>query len=217
MAVLDSLLYVAPYGHGIWKRALSQIVPVTLSHLSARIADELEEIEWRTESETNTQGFEIQRREAPEAEWSPIGFVRAKGSGTASMTYTHAYRPESSNAAARWTQYRLKILDFDGSIEYSRPVDVAADDGDAAFELHASYPNPANGRLMLSFSISRDSRVRLTVVNMLGMVVRDVVDADLRSGWYSHSVDTAELPSGTYLCVLKAGMKELTRTMTVKR
>jgi photosystem II stability/assembly factor-like uncharacterized protein len=218
LAVLDTLLFAAPSGGtaGIWKRPLSQIVPVTLSRLSARWEDGLEKLEWRTESEASTQGFEIQRREAPREEWIPIGFVHAKGSNTGSALYEYAFRPETSPAPGCPIQLRLKIIDFDGSFEYSPQVDLAIETGAVDFQFHASYPNPADKRSVLAFSLSRGARVRLTVVNMLGMAVRTVVDGDLGVGWYMYPVDTSELQRGMYHCILKAGNREAVRTMIVE-
>jgi hypothetical protein len=216
MTVQDTLLFVASDGHGIWTRPLSQIVPVTLSFVTAKGGDGLETITWRTEREVNTQGFDIQRRETRGAEWNTVGFVRAKGSSAQAVTYGYAFHPGPTPSTPRQVYYRLKIIDYDGSFEYSSEVELLADDAAADFRLYASYPNPAGSRAVLTFTIPRDAPVRFTIVNLLGAVVRTVVDENLFAGSHTYQVETSTLPRGVYHSVLKAGDRELIRRLIVE-
>ena len=111
----------------------------------------------------------------------------------------------------------MRIVDFDGSYEYSAPVDLTTNDNEVDFRLHASHPNPTKGRVTLTFSIPREEHVRLTVVNMLGMIVRTLVDGDRSAGVHSVPFDTSELPRGMYLCVLKTDTGEVVTSIAVQR
>ena len=74
------------------------------------------------------------------------------------------------------------------------------------FALGQNYPNPFNPTTRISFDIAAGSRVRLTVYNALGQLVRTLADREYAPGRYSVEADLSELPSGVYLYKLQAGM-----------
>jgi murein DD-endopeptidase MepM/ murein hydrolase activator NlpD len=67
-----------------------------------------------------------------------------------------------------------------------------------------SYPNPAVGEALVSFSLPRADRVRLSVFDPAGRLVRQLLDADLPEGahsvrWDGRDANGVGVPSGTYL------------------
>ena len=81
------------------------------------------------------------------------------------------------------------------------------------FSLSPNYPNPFNPETTIPFSLARRSRVRLTVYNILGEVVRVLVDDVLPAGEYRIPFRGEGLPSGIYLYEFTAGEYRSIRQM----
>ena len=57
------------------------------------------------------------------------------------------------------------------------------------FSLAQNYPNPFNPSTLIHYDIPRDSKVRLTVYNLLGQRIRTLIDGDKSAGRYSVNWD----------------------------
>jgi hypothetical protein len=99
--------------------------------------------------------------------------------------------------------YRLKQIDFDGTIEYSNEVfaDVSAPKN---FALMQNYPNPFNPSTTIEFSIPQTSNVTIEVYNVIGENVASLVNQTLEAGYHRFNFNASNLPSGTYVYQLKA-------------
>ena len=64
------------------------------------------------------------------------------------------------------------------------------------YTLFQNYPNPFNPTTTIRFSIPQDSHVRLTVYNLLGQEVKELVDSDRVAGIHQVQFDASNLPSG---------------------
>ncbi len=76
-------------------------------------------LKWRTATETNNSGFEIQRSKDG-TNWQRIGWQAGQGTSTTPHTYT--YRDPKPLFGTSY--YRLKQVDFDGNFEYSNAVSL---------------------------------------------------------------------------------------------
>ena len=77
------------------------------------------------------------------------------------------------------------------------------------FILEQNYPNPFNPSTQIKFSLPSNSNVRLTIYNLLGEAVRELVNSDLNSGvhtvqWNSEDFSGKKVSSGIYFYKLKA-------------
>jgi hypothetical protein len=86
------------------------------------------------------------------------------------------------------------------------------------FELAQNRPNPFNPTTTIDFYIESQSDVRLEVFNVLGQLVKTLVDRSMAPGQYSvvwDGTDTngARMASGVYLYRLKSGDASLTKKM----
>ncbi|MEM6648051.1 MAG: T9SS type A sorting domain-containing protein, partial [Bacteroidota bacterium] len=84
-----------------------------------------------------------------------------------------------------------------------------------AFALHGNYPNPFNPTTTLHFDLPEASPVRIQVFNLLGQVVRTVVDEQRPAGRHTVRFDATNLPSGTYLYRMDAGSFSQVRQMVL--
>ena len=159
-------------------------------------------LNWTTATETNSKGFEVQRSEVRDqkSELKEIGFV--DGNGT--TTEEHSYSFVDKNISDGKYYYRLKQIDFDGSYEYSREVEVNVTAPDK-FSLEQNYPNPFNPITNIEYRIPNKVFVSLKVYNTLGEEVATSVNEEKPAGNYEVKFDGSKLPSGVYIYRLTAG------------
>lgn len=81
------------------------------------------------------------------------------------------------------------------------------------FTLHQNYPNPFNPSTTISYEIPRSSNVTVSIYNILGQKMYDLVDMYQTSGTYSITFDAADISSGIYIYTLKAGDMVASRRM----
>jgi hypothetical protein len=66
------------------------------------------------------------------------------------------------------------------------------------FELKQNYPNPFNPITTIDYSIMFDGYVELSVFDILGRKVKDVINEFTKSGNHSIVISSEELTSGMY-------------------
>lgn len=84
------------------------------------------------------------------------------------------------------------------------------------YALAQNYPNPFNPSTQIKFEIADNANVTLTVYDMLGRVVANLVNTRLQAGTHFYNFDAKNLSSGIYLYELKTdnGVR-LTNKMTL--
>lgn len=179
-------------------------VPVELSafEVSANRGNVL--LEWRTESETNNFGFEIQRSENLD-DFKKIGFV--PGHGTSSHPQRYIYLDPDVSSGTFF--YRLKQIDTDGSFHVSgkRTVTLSLP---VHFLLKECYPNPFNPETTIEYQLPEQARVTVQIYDVLGHEVKTLVDESQKAGYYrviwdGRNKNNSEAASGVYFYLLKSG------------
>lgn len=66
-------------------------------------------------------------------------------------------------------------------------------------KLDQNYPNPFNPATTISYSIPRQSQVRIDIYNLLGRHLEALVHDTQHAGSYAVSFDASHLASGTYI------------------
>ena len=174
-------------------------LPVELTSFAATVDEADVTLSWSTATETNNQGFEIQRSKA-ENEYEKIGYVPGHGTTTEIQTYSYT---DSKVASGNYT-YRLKQIDYDGTIDYSNEVAVEVT-APLEFVLEQNYPNPFNPSTLIKYSIPENGFVNLDVYNLLGEKVASLVNSVQEAGRYEVNFDASELASSIYVYSLKSG------------
>ncbi|MBN2365400.1 MAG: T9SS C-terminal target domain-containing protein [Calditrichaeota bacterium] len=88
----------------------------------------------------------------------------------------------------------------------------------STYQLHQNFPNPFNPRTTISLEVVRQGNVRLTVFNINGERVSDLIDEELPAGsyhvtWNATNDRGQTLPSGIYVYRLSANGFEQTKRM----
>jgi len=181
---------------------ITSIVPVELSSFTAENVDGEVVLKWQTATETNNQGFEIERASSsttPLEGWAKISFVEGRGTTTELINYS--YKDKITNPGNY--VYRLKQIDFDGTVSYSEEIEIDVT-GPEDFTLYQNYPNPFNPSTTIKFALPVDSRVKINVYNTVGQLVETLVDKEMESGYHEINFDASRLASGIYLYQLQA-------------
>lgn len=81
--------------------------------------------------------------------------------------------------------------------------------------LFQNYPNPFNNSTLIKFNINSQSLVRLTVYNLLGKEVKNLVNQVLMPGFYIVNFNAFELSTSVYFYKLAVGNNVLTKKLTL--
>ncbi|HSP88083.1 MAG TPA: discoidin domain-containing protein [Ignavibacteriaceae bacterium] len=170
------------------------MVPVELSSFTGLIENDRIILNWKTESELNNKGFNIERKTGNE-DFEKIYFIPGQGTSTNSFLYTFT---DINLKSGNYT-YRLKQIDYDGSFSYSNILDFEINNFVNDYQLEQNYPNPFNPTTNIQFSLKEKGSVIITIFNILGEKIDELINKELSEGKYSIEFDASNLPSGTYI------------------
>ncbi len=87
-----------------------------------------------------------------------------------------------------------------------------------SYKLLQNYPNPFNPSTTIRFDLPEQGKVNLSVYNILGEKVEELVNETYDAGNYSIDFTSKELSSGTYFCKFEVDNKyvEITKMILVK-
>jgi photosystem II stability/assembly factor-like uncharacterized protein len=185
--------------NGTILRTVNYSLPVELASFTAESKQGRIEIIWRTYTEKNNQGFELQRKSG-EGEWILQAFIKGAGTSTNMQYYSFTDKPEIPGKY----YYRLKQVDFDGSTKYSEEATVDFNYA-TEFRLYQNYPNPFNSSTTIRYSIDFRTKVIIDIFDVLGNRIETILDQEKTPGVYELSWNPENLPSGVYYCMIKAG------------
>ena len=161
------------------------ILPVELSAFSARLAGDAVLLNWATASETNNEGFFVERS-FDANNWEFAGFVPGHGNSLEARQYSFADGAVFSGTA----YYRLKQIDFDGRFEFSKVVSVHRN---AAAGSLSIFPNPTANYL----HFDEDLAGEIKVYNLTGQLLyRQKLTSPVGG------VEVSSLKNGQYILVV---------------
>ncbi|MDR3625632.1 MAG: T9SS type A sorting domain-containing protein [Ignavibacteriaceae bacterium] len=194
-------------GIGIGYSAAGSL-PVELTSFTANQGSGNVDLYWVTATEVNNFGYEIERANAvKEAIWEKIGFISGHGNSISPNNYSF----KDNKPLSGKSQYRLKQIDQVGVFKYSNTVEVAA--VILKYDLAQNYPNPFNPSTLITYSIPTSSNVIVTVFNMLGELIKTLVNENQEAGIYKVNFDAGSLSNGVYFYKIQAGNFASTKKM----
>ena len=174
-------------------------------------------LNWKTATEVNNYGFEIERRgissellrqEAVMSNWEKVGFVSGSGTSSAPKEYTFT----DANLASGRYAYRLNQIDRNGAFKYSQSSEIEVGLVPKELTLSQNYPNPFNPSTTIEFTVPEDGRASLKIYNTIGQLVATAFDGDVKAGYIQKVTFIAShLSSGVYFSRLEYNGKPLLR------
>lgn len=162
-------------------------LPVELLDFTGRSDNRDVRLSWITLTETNSDYFQVERSTNGE-EFIMLGSVTSHG--TSSQRHNYSY--VDMNVQSTIYYYRLKMVDFDGSYEYSPTILVTPN----LSNIHISvYPNPASDFLQIE-GIETGYLKQLTFYDLNGKL-RKVISS------FETQVQVSDLSQGNYLMRLE--------------
>ena len=182
-----------------WPNENTSPLPVELSSFTAIRNQNNVNLYWKTATEVNNNGFEIQREargQNPEVgnQWEKVGFVQGHGNSNSPKEYS--FEDKNLTGGTKFV-YRLKQIDNDGQYEYSKEIEVEV--VPQSYTLYQNYPNPFNPSTTIRFDLPKAAEVNLTVYNILGEKVMTLANGFLEAGYHSVVFNANNLASGTYI------------------
>lgn len=189
----------------------SSIVPVELTSFTGLYDNNSVILNWVTSTETNNSGFEIERR-SDTSGFEKIGFVSGNGTSTNRISYSFV---DNKLSEPKYF-YRLKQIDFDGSINYSAEVQVNISSLND-FKLYQNYPNPFNPTTKIQYYLPETSTVKIGLYDLLGNEVLSLINQEMPAGTNNIELNASKLASGIYFVKMDSKGKAQTIKITVMK
>ncbi len=153
--------------------------------------------------------------------------LKIRANGSLENTLLHSGPSNGSDAASD------VIIDYQGNIIVTGSVSTAGSGNDlvlikytyftglngnageipSEFGLSQNYPNPFNPSTRISFDIASESKVSISVFDITGKKVAELVDENMKAGSYEVEWSASKLSSGTYFYRMQAGSFTETKKM----
>ncbi len=184
-----------PGGMFKWDES-SQILPITLSYFSASKNANSAILKWGTASEFNFSHFIIERSTDAKI-FNEI--ARINGIGSSSKAASYSYEDVQYEKGLNY--YRLKIVNKDGSYNYSEAENVDF----SALPSIKVYPIPAKDKITIEGVNTANSTI-YTIIDRNGKTVKQVT-----ASGSTYSINIESLATGSYFLVIKNGSSTTTQ------
>lgn len=168
--------------------------PIELLSFTAEALPFANELKWQTGIQYNFSHFEVERSVEGNLFNS---FGRLNNAGNQEEREEYRFLDERPLNPEGINYYRLKMVDLDGSFEYSEVISVLRTD----YLEHRVlvYPNPAEDLLFVDYNLLHEHELSFTLTTAIGNIVRKG-NMDTRT---EAQLNLTELPAGIYLLHLK--------------
>ena len=191
---------------------LDTTLPVELSAFSAVNVNGVVRLSWTTQSEMNSLGFYVNRREGTTGDFERIsGLIEGAGNSAAPRNYLFE---DERLEKGRTYSYMLEDKDINGRVSWHGPISVTVESVQLpeAFYVEQNYPNPFNPTTTIEYGLPEAAHVRIQIFNMRGELVRTLVDGMQQAGnltrlWDGLNDSGSIVPSGVYFCRVQSGFE----------
>ncbi|MBL0080747.1 MAG: T9SS type A sorting domain-containing protein [Bacteroidetes bacterium] len=150
-------------------------------------------LNWVTAAEINSSRFVVEKS-LDGASFSYLDEKPAAGNSITALSYNLVDTKPSLGD----NYYRLKMIDKDGTFEYSRIINVNVGVGDAGSQILGIYPNPTRGMLNIRFLSGEKENFTMRVMNTTGQLVRENT-FEFSAGINFIELNTFDFADGLYI------------------
>jgi hypothetical protein len=168
-------------------------LPVNLLDFTASYSNNVVSVDWKTSSETNVSHYEVERS------YDGNNFSRIGQVNSGNFSEAHRYHFTDNNIGNDVIYYRLKIVDIDGKIKYSRIAMVRIS---KFLSLQTVQPNPFKEKVEIRISSLKETDITFQLIDVAGKKLIEKISA-LRRGINSITINALDkLAPGVYILVL---------------
>ncbi len=178
-------------------------LPVELVSFWGTIFDRYNLLEWQTESEENAMVFLLERSLDGNRNFTEIGRVEAAGNSS----YLRSYEMKDENPVSL-AYYRLRIVDFDGTFEFSDVIVMERSKTD--IDLVEVYPVPAEEEVTVLVHAKSTGKAILTISDFLGRKIKQE-KIELKAGVNHYVFDFGEHETNFYYLTIYNGKEKIAK------
>ncbi len=191
-------------------------LPVELVYFTYKIVDTYVLLNWRTATEVNNYGFNVERYS--DSTWKVITFV--PGNGTSNSPIDYSYEDTTAEAGKTYL-YRLQQIDNIGDYKYSDTLIVSVVSGikknkitvPGSYLVSQNYPNPFNPSTNIKINLPESNKLIFKVYDGLGRLVFEKDYGYKSPGMHTINFYDSNLSSGVYYYSVIAGDNIQTKKM----
>jgi hypothetical protein len=162
--------------------------PITCKSFSASYKNNKLKVDWIASCTNIAAYFEVER--------SKDGSNYTKLQKVNVRTLSEAdYHIIDDNPLSGSSYYRLKMVDFDGKISYSKVARIKT--SLTGVSLNNIFPNPVQNKLNIEWNAATNSNAQLIVTDIMGRLISKKIIAS-QDGFNTHSLDVNHLSRGQY-------------------
>jgi len=182
----------------IGSRTPTNSLPVELTEFHAILQNDIVYLDWQTASEINSSHFIVERSQDG-YDYQELSTVESEGDTRMAQKYAIEDRsPFFGN-----NYYRLKMVDKDGTYEYSR-IEIVKIDIMPKFNI---FPNPVNDIIKITKEFSTEEDQTIEIYNINGKLLY-VNTVSFEDGFFQISTNEIDLPTGgTYFLRISNGTR----------
>lgn len=179
-------------------------LPITMLYFNGYKKDDYGILEWKTTSEFNNKGFEIEKS-YDGISFFKIGFVNGAGTSSTEQTYTFT----DNTKLIKVQHYRLKQVDINAKITYSNVVSLKSDNVNTDL---ISVTNPFSNKINMIFTRPLSQKLIIELYDALGKKVFITIKEPGNFSVVDFSVDK-NITAGTYILKVTSGEAQFVRKL----
>lgn len=171
---------------------LESVLPITLINFSGSETPSGNALSWKTLTEKNSSHFELEKAYNSN-QFETLATIKAAGNSSSFRNYSYLdIKPLSGK-----NFYRLKMIDIDGSYQYSRVVLIDNKNEQSGIRL-LNNPTHSNGFASMIITNAERGHAEIIISNLSGQIVQSHKVNNI-SGTQQLVIDSKRLSSGIYI------------------
>ncbi|MBS1668584.1 MAG: T9SS type A sorting domain-containing protein [Bacteroidetes bacterium] len=194
----DNFVVAATHGRGLFSTALlGSPLAVTLTSFTGNVQNSYNNLEWKTDNETNNKGYDVERAYEGESVFTSLGFVPSQ---TNSQSNEYSFNDNTVDLGKSAAYYRLKMTDLNGQSTYSSTVILKR----LASTRMVAYISTSGSQLYIRLNNENNSQqLNAQIYDMSGRLVMN-----RNIPYQSQYLDISSLAKGVYVLRLYSSKGE---------
>lgn len=188
-----------------------QIVPIDLYTFGAQQNGLSVELLWSTASENNASHFVVERKLSGTDKFESIAEVKAVGTSSVVNHYTLT---DAKVSLGNTYIYKLKLVDADGSSNYSNDVTVELEGIGGILTVGDVTPNPVKDQSTVSVNLSESATMTVELFNSEGKSLGTLFNGTT-TGLRDITINAQDYATGSYTLVFRVGERTIIRSIRI--